>query len=540
MDPKSEIKELLESGDTLQARRLIEKYEPFMLADSEFYSIKSVLAVIEQDFEEAYRILEKGLKVNSEDPDLLYNFAFVLRERGSYEESLNYYEKALIHSKTEDLREVIHNDILLMHDYLVSGKNNMTENPLVSIVVLAYNKLEYTKLCIDSIYRFTANIDYELIVVNNGSTDETQEFFESLPKARIVHLEDNVGPVNGFNEGIKVAKGRYTACISNDFILTPRWLDNLLICIDSDPSIGFVSPGASNVSNFQGIKGDYNTIQEMLEFAERYNQSEPKKWEERVRLLPCVLMARTALLQEIGGFDPRFYFGEFADDDISFRIRRKGYKLIYCKDTFTYHFGSITTLDAQINNKSLEISREIFREKYGLDAWLDATFNPIFVKALCSDHKGNSGKILGVNANCGSNPLQLKNYLQEIDVPNLMITNFCIDEKYKEDLETVSDHVIFGELSNIPNYFSEDVFDYIIYEHEGNYFQTNPRILEELKCLLEQNGRLGLRLRVSEIDERRREFFKDYLKAHNFTILFDQFNSIVEETHLVIVARKDV
>ncbi len=57
-------------------------------------------------------------------------------------------------------------------------------SPLVSIVVLAYNQLEYTKQCIESISRYTSHIDYELITVDNGSSDGTREYFNGLPHAR--------------------------------------------------------------------------------------------------------------------------------------------------------------------------------------------------------------------------------------------------------------------------------------------------------------------------------------------------------------------
>lgn len=124
----------------------------------------------------------------------------------------------------------------------------------------------------------------------------------------------------------------------------------------------------------QQISVPFETIDDFLEKARVFNNSDPSKWEERVVLLPNVLCSPTALLEKIGYYDTRFYRGEFLDDDISFRIRRAGYKLVYCGDTVTHHYGSITTVSDHLTN-SLDEGRKTFVDKYGLDAWLDARMN---------------------------------------------------------------------------------------------------------------------------------------------------------------------
>lgn len=136
-------------------------------------------------------------------------------------------------------------------------------------------------------------------------------------------------------------------------------MNNLLICIESDPDFGFVSPGATSISNMQQIAMPFISKADFREKAREYNISDPSKWEERVVLLPNVLCCPTALLNRIGYYDTRFFRGEFLDDDISFRIRRAGYKLIYCGDTVTHHFGSITTASDHLTN-SLEEGRKTF------------------------------------------------------------------------------------------------------------------------------------------------------------------------------------
>ncbi len=361
---------------------------------------------------------------------------------------------------------------------------------LVSIVVLAYNKLEYTRQCIESIYQYTPDsISYELIVVNNGSTDGTRDYFDSLPYAKPIHLEQNVGPVNGFNAGMEAAAGKYVACICNDFILTTNWLDNLLACIESDRNIGFVSPGANYISNYQQIRGDYRTLAEMQEFAKAYNVSDPRKWEERVRLLPCVLMVRRDILDEVGLFDPVFYFGEFADDDLSFRIRRAGYKLIFARDTFVYHFGSVTTGVEQRENNSLGISRGIFLQKYGIDVWADAIFDPFLVDTVSYEPKPEV-RILAINPACGATPLQIKNKYREQGSGKVSITSITDKMTYYEDLQTVSDRVILGNVNFPKAALGAESFDVIFLGPHVEQFEHIEQLFADFKTMLRPGGQI--------------------------------------------------
>lgn len=378
----------------------------------------------------------------------------------------------------------------------VESKNKVTytdkrknKNNLVSIVLLAYNHLDYTKKCIESILEFTKDVNYELILVNNGSTDETKDYFDSLDNVKVVNIKENVRVCNGFNEGIFYSEGKYIACVCNDFIFTYNWLSNLIKCIESDDKIGYVSSGASNISNCQQINLKFDSVQEMHEQAKIYNVSDSKKWEERIRLLPCVLMCRSELLKKVGGYDPIFYYGEFADDDISFRIRREGYKLVYAGDTFTYHFGSITSKKAQVENNSLDLSRKIFANRYGIDSWIEGMFNTNICNLVNYRNKDNIG-ILGINTFCGGTPLQIKNMFRKKGINNVKVVNFTEKKKYIQDLKTVSDYVYCDRLEKLPNLFENEKFDYIILENGLEYHYDLYLILNNLYECLRVGGQI--------------------------------------------------
>ncbi|TDT61032.1 GT2 family glycosyltransferase [Fonticella tunisiensis] len=367
--------------------------------------------------------------------------------------------------------------------------NGKKKKPLVSIIVLAYNHLEYTKLCIESIYKYTSHIDFELIAVNNGSSDGTKEYFESLPGAKVINFEKNVGQWNGFNAGVKASRGRYISIVGNDTILTTNWMDNLLKCIKSDKKIGMAAAGANVIDNHQMISADYSNLEEMQQFAKEYNKSNPKKWEERIRIIPTVCIIRPEVFKKAGYFDPTFRFGEYGDDDFCFRVRRAGYKLIFAGDTFIHHFGSVTTDIEHKKFNSLAISRQLFMDKYGLDIIRDGFYNAMLVDAI-EYRKKQAVKILGINTFCGCTPLQIKNRFKTIDVEDVYISTFTEDPKYITDLKTISESVFCGSLDNIRQFYRQERFDYIVLEEGLERHQNIEFIFRDLKNLLNDRGQL--------------------------------------------------
>lgn len=494
---KKEVKEhiinLVNCNKLKEAKELITEYDQKVKDDVDIISVMSIIYINEGKYNEAEQLIRGGLKLESNNFDLMYNLAYLYENTNlkCLPLALSYFKRCINITENEELRKELLDTVNSIKTELTTVADS--NRPLVSIVLLAYNQLEYTKACIESIYKYTSSIEIELITVNNGSFDNIKVYFDSLPNKKKVNIVNNVRPVDGFNAGIEIAEGKYTACVCNDFIFTENWLNNLLKCIESDESIGFVSPGANYISNYQRIDSKYNSISEMQEFARNYNVSDPSKWEERIRLLPCVLLCRSDLLKNIGGYDPRFYYGEFADDDISFRIRRLGYKLIYAGDTFTYHAGSITTGIDHVENKSLQVSKEIFMNKYHIDPHVEAMFNISIVEKVNYKHKEDIS-ILGINTFCGGTPLQIKNRFRRIDSNSVIITSLTENNIYVEDLKTVSDEVYHINSDGLKAYLLNKKFDIIIYENGIDNVSNINDTINTLKNCLNNGGQLIITL----------------------------------------------
>jgi len=321
----------------------------------------------------------------------------------------------------------------------------------VSIVVLAYNKLEYTKMAIESIMKFTdfSKCNAELITINNGSSDGTEEYFEGLPHEKKLNFKHNIFGIPIRNPSI--VEGEYILEFSNDALATERWLEQLLFCIESDSRIAMVVPTCNeeSITNLQGIPVSYandkNERKKIFSFASRYNQSNSDLWEERSILMPFVHISRTDVwLMPI--VSAEYIKIVFVDDDYSTILRRTGWRQVLAKDTFLHHFGSITLGDSKevSNQNSLGEMRKVYFDKWGVDAWesrgilgIEHTFQWI------SPKKGS--RILWIEPKFGADFLSMKNFYRKNGCDDVTVDAMVVDSRYLPDAKYYFDRCIPAE-----------------------------------------------------------------------------------------------
>lgn len=293
-----------------------------------------------------------------------------------------------------------------------------------SIVILTYNNLRYTKLCVESILKLTPAGSYEIILIDNASNDGTVDWLKGLEGQngiKVILNDRNLGFPAGCNQGIIAAEdGNDILLLNNDTIVTPRWLENLQTCLYSDKSIGAVGAVTNSCSNFQAIPTDYKDFSELLSFAGKINAaSDPSKWEERVRLIGFCLLIKNETVNTVGFLDEMYGLGNCEDDDYSVRIRKAGYKLMLCGDCFIHHFGSASFSKNNAGfNELLRKNREKFTLKWGFDPLLLAIDERNII-APYIDKMRSARNILVVNSGCGAMPLYLKKFLPECELTGL-------------------------------------------------------------------------------------------------------------------------
>lgn len=210
-----------------------------------------------------------------------------------------------------------------------------------SIIILSYNTYDLTKTCIESIRRFTPQGSYEIIVVDNGSADASPVWLKRQEDVQLIVNVDNKGFPVGCNQGMEIAaEGNDILLLNSDVVVTPRWLTNLQQALYSSSHVGAVSCITNNCSNFQQVETTYEDFDELVEFAEKINHSNPKLWEKRISLVGFCLLIKNAAFQQVGFLDEAFAPGNYEDDDYCLRLVKAGYNLLLCRDTFIHHYGS--------------------------------------------------------------------------------------------------------------------------------------------------------------------------------------------------------
>ena len=236
---------------------------------------------------------------------------------------------------------------------------------LVSIIVLCWNQLEYTKQCVSSVLKYT-DCPYELILIDNGSTDDTAKYLWQHGD-RVISNSRNHGVARGWNQGIWEAKGDYVVVLNNDTIVTPGWLKSMVETSEATGA-GIVGPRSNNISGPQQIDNlTLNSKEAILKMAEVWNSAKLQPF-ECDRIVGFCMLIKRKVLNTIGLFDERFGMGNYEDDDYCLRALKAGFKNVVCNQSFVFHYRSKSYDDKSVDwLKLMEENRIKFEEKHGMD-----------------------------------------------------------------------------------------------------------------------------------------------------------------------------
>ena len=242
-------------------------------------------------------------------------------------------------------------------------------DPEVSVVIPVYNKWAYTAACLRSLAESACRASFEVIVVDDQSSDETADRLDGIEG--IVHLRNakNLGFVGSCNRGAEAARGRYLVMLNNDTQVLDGWLDALIDTFLRYPDTGIA--GASLVypdGTLQEAGGMIFQDGSGWNYGKGDNAARPEYQyvRETDYCSGACIMLQTALFRELEGFDTRYAPAYYEDTDLAFRVRAKGLKVrVQPAATIVHHEGITSGTDVNEGVKRYQaVNREKFMERW--------------------------------------------------------------------------------------------------------------------------------------------------------------------------------
>ena len=221
--------------------------------------------------------------------------------------------------------------------------------PDMSIVLVCWNNKDYLGPCLDSLYQGGLESSFDVVVVDNGSTDGSQDMLrQQYPDILIIQNDHNVGLARASNQGIKATNGRHVLLLNNDTLVNGPSFDAMVRYMDNHPDVGAV--GCKLLNEDGTVQACHNNFSSFVEefliatqIGERLSPGYPANvTETRIKsvgwMSSACLLVRRAALDEVGLLDEEYFiYGDEAD--IQYRLRQAGWRRVYLPQSTIIHYG---------------------------------------------------------------------------------------------------------------------------------------------------------------------------------------------------------
>lgn len=253
----------------------------------------------------------------------------------------------------------------------------------VSIIIVNYNTKEILRNCLNTITKHTKNIDYEVIIIDNASTDDSVKMLSTeFPQFILIKSDINLGFGKANNEGFKIAKGRNYFLLNPDTLLQNNAVKILSDFIDSDESYAVCGGNLLNADEtpqpsfsmyFHSIKSKLSILfyfPNRKKYSCNFNYSTSPI--EVAVVFGSAFMIKSRIIKQIGGFNPNFFlYAE--EDELCYRIKKAKYKIM------NYPKSRIIHLDGSAFDNSLDRQN---RRIEGLNIFYSICYSPIHTKII--------------------------------------------------------------------------------------------------------------------------------------------------------------
>jgi GT2 family glycosyltransferase len=347
-----------------------------------------------------------------------------------------------------------------------------SESPEISIVVPVYNHFAFTYACLGAIAAASDGMSYEVLVVDDCSSDETPGMLASVDGIRVLRNDKNLGFIGACNAGARAARGSYLVFLNNDTEVQPRWLAELRDTFDANPTAGLV--GAKLIfpdGRLQEAGGLIFGNAAAWNYGRLDDPDEPRYSYLR-RADYCsgaAIMIPRALFESLGGFDTEFAPAYYEDTDLAFRVRAAGREVLFQPLARVTHFEGLTSgTDVSTGVKQYQRLNEA---KFAV-RWLSTVqdHRPFGEAPDLEKDRGAVARILVVDLvtpqpDCDSGSLRRFNFLQVLRRLGLKVTFLSLNTehlgRYTSALQRHGIEVLYAPyVPSAERYLAEHAEDY--------------------------------------------------------------------------------
>ncbi len=374
------------------------------------------------------------------------------------------YESLKAHLGNENLSPAEFKQLLYALEIVENGHKNVELKPLkfpvhkkpeVSVIIPAHNKVEVTYLCLCSLLIAQNTVSFEVIVVNDGSEDETTKLDKIVKGITVHHNKTAERFIKACNKGVSLAKGKYVVLLNNDTEVTQGWLDELVESFSRFDNVGLAGSKLLYPNGeLQDAGGIIWSTGNPWNYGRGISPQDPRVTYARQAdyLSGAAMMTTKKIWDEVGGLSSYLEPMYFEDTDFAFKIRDAGYKTYFVPSSIVYHYEGMTSgRDVTKGYKRFqEINRPKFKEKWHLAF---KNFSKDGDKPDLEKDRGIIGRILFIDYATPRPDMDAGSFaaIQEIKLIQSMgykvsfiPTNMAYMGKYTEELQKMGVETIYA------------------------------------------------------------------------------------------------
>ena len=512
-----EIKACLEQSELEKALSLALQI-PERKKDDEYYILEASIWEQAGGTEQMFSSIQKGLYKNPTNYEL-----FIIL--GQYYYAHNKKQAYLCMKQAEAYCKD-KTDLAVIQDMMQEMFHEEDKVPEISIVIVSYNAKEYLKNCLDSIRKNIPETTYELIVVDNASTDGVREWLEEQQDVKLIKNSENKGFGYACNQGAEAAtKGNDIYLLNNDTWVPKNAISALQMGLYEKAEVGMTGSMTNYAGNGQLEAPDIASEDVAKEYAARLNVPSLHPYEYKIMLGGFSLLIKRKVWNQTKGFDPAYGRGYFEDDDLGMRVLKMGYKIVLCHNSFIVHYGSVSFRKEEDTISLMVKNEKLFEKKWGIvKDYYTYVRQPII--DMMTHSEAADIKVLEVGCGVGMTLSHIK-YLY----PNALVYGIELNETAAEIGGNIV-NVRSGNIETMTLDFKEETFDYIIFADVLEHLHNPEEILKKMRKYLTKDGCIL----ASIPNLMHGDVITELLKG-NFSY---QDSGILDRTHLRFFTRKEI